>query len=142
MYLCKVLIFGKKKTPKEVTSSYQQLWAILWGACLTKQDAFAPFDEFDDHFNLENPNGGYVEIPRPDVVVEKVSAFEALSQESQFVLDLILETPFEAVSYICTPVHGKVTKSLLVRYLRNMLKWNEGKVKDVFDELSGYVNDF
>lgn len=142
MYLCKVLIFGHRKAINRTPSSPQQLWAILTGACLIKADAFASLDDFDDHFNLENFNGGYVSIPRPDELVEKTSTFEGLSQESQFVLSLILETPAEAMEYICTPVHGRVTKSLLFRYLRNMLKWNEKKVRKVFGELAVYVNDF
>lgn len=144
MHLHKVLVFGKNSETrtKESPSSPQQLWALLSGACILKSDAFTPLDEFDDHYDLENPNGCYVKIPRPDEVVEKTSAFEGLSQESQFVLGLVLDTPIEAMAYICTPIHDKVSKSRLFQYLRNVLKWNEGKMQRVLDELSRYVNDF
>ncbi len=64
-----------------------------------------------------------------------------LSREALYVIGLVLETPAEAVDYLCTPFAENVTRTRLLRYLQQQLSWPPRRVRLVFMELAEYVEE-
>ena len=77
-------------------------------------------------------------IQAPDEYTESRLCYEGLSEEAQYVVNLVLETPLEAVDFITTPIQERITKSRLGKYLRG-LGWPSDTVQGAFKELATYT---
>ena len=104
-----------------------------------RSDALQSLDDLDE--GIEPPEMEYsgVRILRPDHETAKITAFENLSEEARFVMDIVLRTPADAAEYICSATTDAVTRKGVVKYLRRILEWDEVRVRGVFSELADYV---
>ena len=75
----------------------------------------------------------------PDEYTGKILDYEALSEEARYVVGLVLETPGEALEWITTPIHQRITKSRVGEYLQRVLGWPPKTVQQTFLELADYT---
>lgn len=132
------------KKPCQIKSS-RVTWAWLCGASLAQPDAFMSMTDVDDDSDidlarpLDSPCN--VVIRRPDQeLTSKIEDFN-LSEEARYVINLVLETPAEAVEFLYAPIGEYVVRGRLLKYLRNQLGWTPRKVRSVFMELAEYVEE-
>lgn len=73
--------------------------------------------------------------PTPEEEYFKKSMFEQLSNDAKFIVNLALDTPKELVSDF-----GRLSKTLLRRYLRYKEKWTVKRVELAIAEITEYVS--
>lgn len=77
----------------------------------------------------------------PESVLLKKDAFESLSSEAKYLLDIILNTPKEFAGMLYTPRYMKTSASKVKHFLRTQLHWNNIKVNRVFKEIKTYIRE-
>jgi len=87
------------------------------------------------------PGSFQCRIDPPDAGVTRTLLWESLSQEAQYVANLVLHTPTEALEYLMAS-HDQVSRRRLVEYLLRQVKWPREVVRRTLDELRCYVNEF
>ena len=131
------------KKPRRYDNNPSSLWGFFCGISLAQPDAFLSMTNVEDGSDIDfiSPleSSCNISIRRPDQELEsKIKDFN-LSREALYVLDLVLETPVEAIEFLYTPASEYITRVRLLKYLRNQLKWTPRKVRRVFFELGEYV---
>lgn len=79
-------------------------------------------------------------IPSPEDNLEAKLRREALSEEAQYVCDLILNAPAEVWAEIYHAPYKRPTKSNIARHLRRAHGWSQTATRRVMAELREYVN--
>lgn len=71
----------------------------------------------------------------PEQEYLRKSAFEQLSDDAKYIVQLALDTPIELISDF-----GRLSKTLLRRYLRYRKKWTVKRVESAITEIVEYVS--
>lgn len=86
-----------------------------------------------------NEAGCEAGIPLPDEEAHRTLLWESLTDEARFVVELLRDTPIEAIEFLYSPVQSKLRRWGLYSYLRRVIGWGAPTVRRVFAELEEYV---
>lgn len=128
--LFKVLYGGHRvNTGRYRACTESEAWGFLCGAM-----ALQPDIEYD-----ETQSETSIGTPLPDEEAHRTLLRESLTDEARFVVELLLDTPAEAIEFLYSPVQSRLRKWGLYSYLRKVTGWRAPTVRRVFAELEEYV---
>ncbi len=120
------------------------LWGFLAGFLAMRPRSYLYIDHVPEEEQQEwLPSASACcaqQIPKPDEKMERQLERNNLSEESRYVINLVLSMPGEAVEWITTPLSKRITKIRIGRYLE-FLGWPPETIQKTFQELRSYVQE-
>ena len=125
--LLKIPYGQRNSTGRHLRCSESEAWGFLCAGL-----ALQPEKEY-------NEAGCESSIPLPDEETHRTLLWEALTDEARFVVELLRDTPMEAIGFLYSPAQDKLQRWGLYSYLRKVTGWGAPTVRRVFGELEEYV---
>ena len=113
-------------------SDSRQSWGFLCGAMALRANAY----ESEEDVALASS------ISSPEEECERSLRIGGLTEDAQFIIGLVVDTPAEALQYLYAPLRGQTSRTRLFRYLYKVMGWDKSKIQNTFSELAEYVGDF
>ena len=116
-------------------------WAITAAGMILAPNAFQYYDHVAEEYNsMETTPGAETNsIPLPDEYAHQTLLRQSLSDEANYVLDLIFNAPMEILQTIRTPVSHNITSTRISAFLRKSVGWSNDRINQTFNEIRRYV---
>lgn len=137
-----------KSRKQESALSYNSYWGYVAAARALDLNGYVDVQSLQELDPVEDPASPLSQenlqlqtapILSPEASLDKALRIASLSEEAQFVMDLVLDTPAEAWDFLHTPRTNEITKSRVYKYLRRELRWDACEADDAIREVEQYV---
>lgn len=106
-------------------------WGNLCGAMACSRTSY----ESEDDVVLQSS------VPSPEEEAERSLRMGGLTDDARYVVDLIVNTPIEAIQHLHTPLRTHTSRTRLARYLGRIVGWEGHKIQRVFRQLEAFVGE-